>query len=332
MLRGVGAGVLALLLTACEAPLDLGGVNQRLSEPVRRSDQFQAATVSRDTLVVVGNQGLVLTSPDHGTTWLRAQLPGWPALISVTSCPDGTLAALAAEGEIWVSADDGASWAAWAIETEEAPQDVTCDPKSRLWVVGSFSSIFWSEDAGQTWDETSLDEDLILSNIQFIDGDTAYITGEFGTVLKTVDGGANWEILEPLEHEFYPLAMYFADHDHGWVVGLQGQVLHTGDGGLSWSLQESGTRAPLFGIAPAGTDLFAVGGEGTLQRLQNGHWGSVDHGKPILLYLRAVHAVGDDRLLVAGQAGALHVLPLHDLVSPAGNPVQPVAATAAGEL
>ena len=306
------------VLAGCEAPLDLSAVESNLQQPVRRSDQFQAAAMQGGTLVAVGNQGLVLASSDNGASWKRHELPGWPALIGVAGCPDGTFAALAAEGQAFVSTDRGESWNARPLDTEEAPQHIACDPLNRLWVVGSFTSIFSSEDGGETWDYTSLDEDLIFTNIQFVDADTAYITGEFGAVMKSTDGGANWERLADLEDGFYPQAMYFADRERGWVVGLQGHVLHTADGGQTWVRQDTGTRAPLFGIAPAGTDLYAVGGEGTVQRSQNGHWASVDHGKPILLYLRAVLPVGEDRLLVAGQAGALYVLPLAELAKAGG--------------
>lgn len=309
------AGMILCLfgLAACEAPLNLSAVEKNLQEPVRRSDQFQAAAAQGGMLVVVGNQGLILVSADEGSTWQRTKLPDWPALIGVAGCPDGTFAALAVEGQVWVSPDRGASWLPKSLDTEEIPQHIACAPDNRLWVVGSYSSIFWSENAGETWDNTSLDEDLIFTNIQFVDADTAYITGEFGAVLKSTDGGETWDRLDDLQDGFYPQAMYFADVDRGWVVGLQGQVLHTADGGLTWDAQHTGTRAPLFGIAPAGPDLYAVGGEGTVQRRQDGHWTSVDHGKPILLYLRVVLPVGSDRLLVAGQAGALYVLPLGEL-------------------
>jgi photosystem II stability/assembly factor-like uncharacterized protein len=302
--------VIIFISTGCEAPLQMDAVEQGLNTPVRRSDQFQMASANDSTIVVVGNQALVLTSTDQGGTWRRSQLTGWPELIDVTSCPNGYFAALAAEGEVWVSQDDGNEWVSHAIDSEEAPQAITCDSRDRIWVVGSFSSIFSSEDAGASWDFTSLDEDTILTNIQFVDEQTAYISGEFGTLLRTTDGGETWERLPDLEDNFYPQAMYFEDTSMGWVVGLQGQILHTEDRGESWVMQQSGTLAPLFGIEAIGGELYAVGGEGTVLRQRGKQWSSVDHGKPVTGYLRALLPVGADRLLVAGQAGALHVLPL----------------------
>jgi len=298
-----------LALTSCEAPLQLDAVEQAQAQAVRRTDQFQAAASNAEVVVVVGNQGLILVSADAGANWQRTELPGWPALIDVSSCPDGRLAALDTEGLVWTAPADGAHWTSHPIETEEAPQAITCDPRNTFWVVGSYSSIFWSADAGASWDSTSLDEDLILTNIQFSDTQTAYITGEFGTVLKSTDGGGSWERLEDLQDSFYPQAMYFEDAERGWVVGLQGHILFTADGAQSWRMQPTDTRAPLYGIQPAGRGLYAVGGEGVVLRHRDGQWVAVDHGQPILLYLRAVIALGADHLLVAGQAGALYVLP-----------------------
>ena len=301
--------MLLFLVSGCEAPLKLDAVEKQLSQSIRRSDQFQMASTNGNTIVVVGNQGLIVTSTDEGETWLRNELAGWPELIGLASCPDGSFAALASEGQVFVSNNDGKDWQSQSLDTEETPQSIACDPQNRLWVVGSFSSIFSSEDGGASWEFTSLDEDTILTNIQFVDQQTAFISGEFGTLLESTDGGATWERLPDLKDNFYPQAMRFEDAANGWIVGLQGQILHTGDGGQTWALEPTGTHAALFGVEQAADELYAVGGEGTVLRREGQEWTELDHGQPILLYLRAVLPLGDGKLLIAGQAGALYVLP-----------------------
>lgn len=304
---------LALLLAACEAPLRLQGVEQSLGEPIWRGDLFQAAATAGQAIVVVGNHGLILHSSDGGVSWGRHELPEWPSLIDVTACGDGLIAALAIEGEVWTSTDGGATWTEHLVETEEAPQAITCDRRDRLWVVGSFSTIMSSADDGATWTDVSLGDDVILNAIQFFDDEQAIVLGEFGTVIKTSDGGATWEHADPLPDEFYPLAVWFDDPDTGWVAGLGGRVLHTTDGGATWERQPTPTLVPLYGLARSGGALYAVGGEGTLLKLEAERWVRVDHGKPIRLFLRAILPLGEDRLLVGGRAGALYVLPITDL-------------------
>ena len=296
-------------LTACESPLNLEGVKASESAAIRRDDMFQAAASSDQALLVVGNHGLVLRSVDAGTTWSRQELPGWPSLIDIVACPNGQFAALATEGQVLVSADDGQTWKANQIQTEESPQGITCDPQNRLWVVGSFSTIIVSGDRGQNWEDHSIGDDTILTTIQFIDAEHAMIFGEYGFSVYTADGGQTWTPGTPLPDEFYPQDAWFRDLQTGWVAGLAGQILHTADGGQTWALQNTGTLAPIYSLAGIGNDVYAAGGEGTLLKLEGDGWRRVDHGQPVRLFLRVVHAAGADRVLIGGAAGALHAVP-----------------------
>ena len=167
-----------------------------------------------------------------------------------------------------------------------------------------------SADKGDSWNINSLDEDLFLTAVQFLDADTGFAVGEFGSVYKTTDGGGYWEYQEPLPNEFYPQDAYFADAERGWVVGLSGAVMHTADGGKNWALQPSDTEAPLYSIAAVAGDLYAVGGYGTLMRLEGEHWKRVEHGKPVRFYLRAIEQAAPGQLLIAGGFGALHSVDL----------------------
>ncbi len=109
--------------------------------------------------------------------------------------------------------------------------------------------------------------------------------------------------------EFYPQDAYFRDLNTGWVAGLAGQILHTADGGQTWALQTTGTLVPIYSLAGIGADVYAAGGEGTLLKLDGDSWQRVDHGQPVRLFLRVVHAAGADRVLIGGAAGALHAVP-----------------------
>lgn len=298
-----------IVLSACEAPLVLDGVERMRANPVHRMDRYQSAASHENNVVVVGNQGVILNSADGGNSWQRNVLENWPALIDVTSCADGTFAALAYDQKVFVSTDGGASWVPKSLnDTTETPQSITCSPNGTLWVVGSFTFIWSSPDKGDSWTETSRDEDAILTTVQFFDDNNGIITGEFGTALLTKDGGKNWEQLPPIPDEFYPQEAYFNNPSEGWLIGLGGTILNTSDGGNSWQEQPSGTQASLFGIERVGGQMFAVGGEGTMLAYNNGEWQPVNHGKPIRLYLRAIEAMDNKRCLVGGIGGSLHVI------------------------
>ena len=302
-------GLLAMLLAGCEAPLVLDGVEQERERTARRSDRFQQAAANGDTLVVVGNMGVVATSTDRGKSWGREVLPGKPALIDVVVCPDGTFLALDYQRKIWVRDGSGeTSWRGVPVQSEDPPQAMTCDAEGRVWVVGGFSSILHTADLGQTWSSNSLQEDLHFTSVQFVDSSIAYLTGEFGVVVRSSDGGQTWQNLSPLPDEFYPQDAYFQDARTGWVVGLNGTIFRTTDGARTWQRQSVGTDAPLYSIAARDGQLFIVGGNGVVIRGDGRRWALIDHGRPIRFYLRGIVPLQDGKLLVAGGAGALYLV------------------------
>jgi len=301
------------LLSGCEAPLDLAGVDDQKSQSVRRFDQFKSATATDDRIVVVGDHGVVLSSHDEGHNWTRIDLNGKPALIDVTACPDGSVVALDRARKVWVSKPSQTAsdvWVSRTIETEETPLAITCDPTAKLWVTASFSTILSSKTLGQSWEAVSLDEDMQLGTIQFVSDSHGVITGEFGAFLQTRDGGQTWERGNDLPDEFFPLAAYFSDENNGWVSGLSGTILHTLDGGESWQRQTTATQAPLYRLIGFGDQVYAAGDNGTLLQLAEEQWRAVEHNTKVSSYFIAMAPLTQDKLLVAGGAGSLAVVPV----------------------
>jgi photosystem II stability/assembly factor-like uncharacterized protein len=311
------------VLGGCEAPLDLSGIEQQQNQATRRFDQFKSAAHTDDRIVVVGDHGVVLTSRDQGESWSRLELSGYPALVDVTACPDGSVVALDRSRKVWVSDTNGSGneyWASRGITTEEEPLAIDCDPEGHLWVTASFSTILHSDDKGLGWASQSLDEDMQLGTIQFLDRDSAVITGEFGALLKSIDGGRTWQRQADLPDEFFPLAAHFADTDTGWVSGLGGTVLHTRDGGQSWEKQSTASVSPLYGLISNGPELYAAGDSGTLLQYDGANWNPVAHNTGVRSYFIAMAALNRDQLLVAGGAGLVSVIDVtQDVTKPHDN-------------
>ncbi len=295
-------------LAGCEAPLNMEAVEVAREQPIHRTDRYQAVARSDSNVVIVGNQGVILYSSDNGVSWQRNELPDWPALIDVASCPNGSFVALAFAPVVFVSSDGGATWMSRPIPTTESPQALTCAPDNKIWVVGAFTNRWTSADAGESWIESTNDEDVLLTTVQFFDANNGVITGEFGTVMFTTDGGKSWETMTPLVEEFYPQTAYFKNPLEGWVAGLGGVILYTSDGGKSWTSQDTETVVPLYGIAEIGSTIYAVGGEGTVLQYDGNLWRLFDHGKAIRLYIRAIAALDDARAIIAGVRGTLHII------------------------
>jgi photosystem II stability/assembly factor-like uncharacterized protein len=309
--------MLLVFLTACEAPLVLDGVEASKKSNIRRTDVFMAAGDNGNKSVIVGSEGLVMMADSGADNWTRSELDGRPVLVDVTSCPNGIFAALSMEGTVSVSEDDGKTWVQNKLDTPEVPQAISCDPKNRLWVVGSYSTILSSTDNAKSWSSHSLEEDMILSTVEFLDENKGIITGEFGTVLMTENGGESWDFAEPIPKEFAPLGSIFIDSQHGWVVGLNGTVYSTADGGGSWQQEKTGVVAPLFGVSIANNHVIAVGDAGTIiQRDINAagdSWQALDVPITSRFFFRVVLPLQNKKLIIAGGAGSLEVVDLHNV-------------------
>jgi len=294
-----------MLMMGCEAPLQLDDVLIEQQKATHRSDRLQKITTNGDVNVVVGSFGVILTSMKEGD-WQRQKIASQPSFIDVTNCPDKSFVALTLEGAIWISSNNGHTWTEKSLQSEETPQAITCAPDGTIWVVGSFSTFLSSKNQGETWRSTSLDEDMILSYIKFFDAKNGIATGEFGSLLETNDAGETWFSKNPMPNEFYPIASLFTSLNEGRVVGLSGKILFTDNGGDEWFVEESGTKAPLYGLSKSQDKIYATGALGTflVKNLQqkDSPWQSINQNTRS--YLRGALAF-DDHVIIVGGKGFL---------------------------
>ncbi len=297
---------LGMALAACEAPLDLSGVNAQRSRTTHRSDLFQAIAYRQDTVITVGAMGAIVQSNDGGENWQRTTLPGKPFLIDVAACPDGGFHAIDKTDGLWSIQTDG-SWVRQALPEMTEPQAMTCDSSNVIWVAGAFSTIVHSSDAGASWASWTIDEDIYLTTIQFTDAAHGIVTGEFGIVLLTADGGVNWNRADDLPDSFYPQSAYFSSPETGWVVGLNGTIWATDSGGRSWQQASSGINIPLYGISGFGNTLVAVGENTTIlyHRPGDSSWALLDGEVNSRTYLRGIVGINGNQFIAAGGGGAL---------------------------
>lgn len=298
------AGTLGLI--GCNTSADSSDKTSNGGRALQRFDQFQGAADNGKVLVVVGANGVIVSSKDRGTTWTRQEVGSSRAsLIGVAACADGSFGALDFFHRVWIADSDGENWRSHEIQKPGTPLSITCDSRNRLWVVGSDSTIASSADGGANWTETSFGEDAMLASIQFIDAERGFITGEFGSVYQTSDGGAHWHVLPKIGADFYPYAAHFADAEHGWVSGLAGVVMYTRDGGKSWQKEANPLGAPIYGLSAQNGQPVGVGINGLVFRWREGQW-ALDSARPTS-YLRAALPLGDGRLLLAGGNGMVEV-------------------------
>jgi|TARA_A200000113_G_scaffold225933_1_gene248832 photosystem II stability/assembly factor-like uncharacterized protein len=290
----------AIFLPGCEAPLVMDKVSSQLKQPMQRTDFYQAFASNEEIAVLVGTNGVVLTSSDT-TTWNRKILNEKPSLLAIDTCPDETFIALSFDNHIWVSSSNGDDWSSIQIDTQEQLMTVDCAPNGEWWVAGGFSTFLRSNDKGLTWQSSSLEEDAIITNLFFLSAHEAVATAEFGMLLVTNDGGRSWTISGFMPDEFYPHAAHFTSTSQGWVGGLNGFIYYTNDSGSTWQQQNADSAAPIYQFENVNGDLFALGDNATVLKFTDNHWKTIQSATAPV-YLRASLSFNNN-LLVAGGRG-----------------------------
>lgn len=194
--------------------------------PVADSLQSIAAW-DHETLVAVGDGGVVLRTDDAGATWELVEVP-------VSEIADKLI-------RVRILADGSA------------------------WVVGEFGTVLVSHDRGRTWrDAVEKDEDVTWHDVAG-DGERVLVVGEFGRMMASGDGGQTWSTVDsPVESTINAVA--FRDATHGVAVGLQGRVLVTADGGETWETLPPISDEHLFEVVYSEGRWLAVGDNGLVAR------------------------------------------------------------------
>lgn len=162
--------------------------------------------------------------------------------------------------------DEGSSWQRINVPSNRELYHLDFVGDSRVWVVGDHGLIMHSGDGGKTWSTQFSGTEQPLFNVDFRDSKAGYAVGYKGTILRTENGGITWEKV-PTNFPNTFMRVDFADDKNGWIVGHGGTILRSGDRGKTWLLQESGVKESLFGLYMVKRYGWALGGNGTLLRL-----------------------------------------------------------------
>lgn len=217
----------------------------------------------------VGDNGLVLHSPDGGSTWRPRNIGARGNLASLHFVDSATGWIVGGGGNIFSTADGGQSWqhrtipglpqvgsiqfvdreTGWisgpgtlaqtrdggltwtTLETPQLRLPAALHFRNRLqgWAVNA-GRVWATSDGGRTWTELASPRDV--NELDSLDGARGWaVTGE-GEVLATNDGGRTWSLLlqARLQRPVVFRALDFVDPDHGWAVGNEGAILSIGNG------------------------------------------------------------------------------------------------------
>jgi photosystem II stability/assembly factor-like uncharacterized protein len=177
----------------------------------------------------------------------------------------------------------------------------------RVVAVGQRGHILYSDDAAKSWKQATVPVSADLTAVWFATPSKGWAVGHAGVVLATTDSGNTWtkqldgraaarlmsdhyaqhpprlegEALAKFREDIERFAaegpdkpfldVWFESETTGYVVGLFNLIFRTDDGGRSWTplfeRTDNPKRLHLYAIRPVGDDVYVVGEEGLVLRL-----------------------------------------------------------------
>jgi photosystem II stability/assembly factor-like uncharacterized protein len=275
------------LLLMLQAPFAHGAMEAQ----IRRSappwlSLFGAAVKPDGTIYIVGSKALLLTSTDHGQTWVQQTLKERPGsalfqdrdLYSIRFSDDGNAAWIVGEeGTILHSNDGGKTWAAQHSGTTKNLFKVAVLDAQTAVAVGADGTLLHTEDGGAHWQSAKSPKLITLFDVTFTDKKTGWAAGEFSTILTTKDGGQTWTVASGGNTGDFTIGPYFTvtftDPQHAVAAGLAGELAVTDDGGKTWKPAKLPDQVGTYVIVmdPVSKRLWLGGNGGKMFVLSPGH-------------------------------------------------------------
>jgi photosystem II stability/assembly factor-like uncharacterized protein len=280
---------------ACLVVLGMGGLlaHSATEGEVRQSappwlSLFGAAVKPDGSIYIVGSKALLLTSTDHGKTWIEQTLKERPGsllfqdrdLYSIRFAPDGKTAWIVGEeGTILYSNDGGKTWTRQQSGATKNLFKVAVLDSQTAAAVGADGTIVYTSDAGAHWQSAKSPKIVTLFDVTLTDKKIGWAVGEFDTILATKDGGQTWTVAVGGNTSDFTIGPFFtvtfSDPQHGIAAGLAGELSVTNDGGKTWKPAKLPDQVGTYVLTedPATKKLW-IGGTGGKMFVQNpgGQW------------------------------------------------------------
>jgi photosystem II stability/assembly factor-like uncharacterized protein len=256
-----------------------------------------------DEIVVVGERGTILHSPDQARTWREVASPVKATLTAVGFAPDAPQGwAVGHDGVILATADAGRTWARQyqSPSLQDSFLDVIAIDAQRVIAVGAYGLFVETNDGGKTWMRRKLrEDDYHFNRLTRGPSGTLYLAGEHGTLLRSPDAGATWAAIPaPYEGSFYGILPL--GPRELLAYGLRGHVFRSVDDGAAWEAVATPHPVLLATAVRAKKGFVVVAGQ------SRGFLLSHDEGKNFTPFPDAPGAavLPDGNILALGEAGA----------------------------
>ncbi|MEM7507815.1 MAG: YCF48-related protein [Pseudomonadota bacterium] len=324
LLRFVALTALGLLLVgvqvrAADVPDLLD--TPALSAPRAGEAALLDLTRTGDTLVAVGERGVVLTRAAGDADWVQSPTPVSVTLAAVAFNADRIGLAVGHDGVILRSTDGGKSWAritdgralfpvvieaakarhaaaevALATATEETREDLEFELDDQLFRLETAEQ---SMAFGPSWP---------LLDVLFTDATTAWAVGAYGMLFLSTDAGESWDLVSDRVDNFEDLhlnALLQTRAGSLLIAGEGGMLFRSTDQGASFERWDTDDALSLFGLAENGDTLVAYGFGDSYQISADDGASWQSQGLPDNLLLIGDVVLGPGRIGLLGGSGLM---------------------------
>ncbi|MCD4796767.1 MAG: choice-of-anchor J domain-containing protein, partial [Candidatus Cloacimonetes bacterium] len=215
------------------------------------------------------SEGLVIHTPDGGTTWEYQQTATSERLYDVSFVDNLEGWVAGNDGLIFHTTDGGNSWIQQNSTTTTNLQSVNFVDALNGWAAGSYGEIVHTSDGGATWSAQTSGIGSKIYSIYFVDTLNGWAVAGSDYIIHTTDGGATWTTqTNPTTDSMKDVIFY--DANEGWAAG-QHSIIHTVDGGATWVEQANPGDENFYGIGMGDNNhLWVVGIDGEILATTDG--------------------------------------------------------------
>jgi len=226
--------------------------------------------------MVVGQDGVMLTTTDAGVTWTRGNVDSNTGMWGMTYLGGTTFIAAGSGQTILRTVNGGGTWTQELAGYYQTYAGISMATDRIGWRVGSGGSLDKTTTGGTSWTAQTNPSTLDLFGVYAFDPLRAIAVGRDGVVINTTDGGVTWT-QRTSNVAVDLLAIDGFDQGFAWAVGENGTIIGTADAGTTWATQStSGAQSLTDVVALTRTTIIATGRAGAAWRTTNGAaWSSL---------------------------------------------------------
>jgi len=265
---------LVLCLVLLVSNVAFAGTSPRsaLELPLAKKAVFLDLVSNDQSVIAVGERGIILKSDDKGLTWAQVKSPVDVTLTGIAFSSKKIGWIVGHESTILKTIDGGNSWEISRYQPE--------------------------------------DERFYMS-VNFMTADKGYVLGTDGELWSTEDGGNSWDLTVLSVEEWYQNHLFAIEKvaNTSLVVGERGGIFKKSIEEKDWQTVSSPYEGSFFGVNKVGEDFLVFGMSGNLYRL-NAHtleWTKINtNTDQFLLESASIDATGG--VLVVGRGGIILVV------------------------